>query len=321
MKISKNIFAHKIIVFNILFLVSLFAHFDCSSNNKNSSQENVDFDNVLEFYSNQSDFTDPGKYKYLYEGISDDIPQIVNSVQGVILNLAQVENENIPVPDRRINNEIHLDTVEKILKCLSIKENRPLPFSRSVDKRSVGICTHYVLLTCSILRYKGIPARSRGGFEMYYSSNKHHDHWICEYWNVSEERWVRIDPEITDIMKKSLNINFNSLDLPKKAFMSGAEAWKECRSGEENPNHFGVMGNEWVGGWDFVLCEMILDFLALNKIELLPWEENRLSEKSTTRLTNDEYILLDKASELVIAGDESFKKMRIFYKSNKELQK
>jgi hypothetical protein len=67
--------------------------------------------------------------------------------------------------------------------------------------------------------------------------------------------------------------------------------------------------------------EMVLDFMALNKIELLPWDGNTLSEKGIRRLTNKEYILLDKASEIAIAGDELFKEMRVFFKSNKQLQK
>lgn len=76
-----------------------------------------------------------------------------------------------------------------------------------------------------------------------------------------------------------------------------------------------------MGGWDFILNEMVLDFMALNKIELLPWDGNKLSEKGIKWLRNKEYTLLDEASEIVIAGNESFHEMRAYFKSNKKLQK
>jgi len=321
MKIDIIIISNKFKLLSLFLLISVLALFDCSSNNNKKNQIITDSENILEFYSNHSIYTDPGKYTYLYDGIPPEVPQIVKIVQGVILHLSQFENDNIPIPGKQINNEIHLNTVERMLKGISKKDDRSLSFLRPIKKRTVGICTHYALLTCSILRSKGIPARSRGGFETYYSSNKHHDHWICEYWNASEERWIMIDPEINEMMKKNLNINFNSLDLPQNVFMTGAEAWKLCRSEKENPDHFGIMGDKWYGGWDFVLCEMVLDFMALNKTELLPWDENKLSRKSIRRLNDDEYILLDKAAELGVAGNESFNEMRVLYKSNKKLQK
>lgn len=281
----------------------------------------MEAEDIQEFYAKQSPATDPGEYAYLFEGMSPEVPGIVASVQGVILNLAEVENEHIPIPGRTINREIHLYRVEDMLKAISKKDRQPLAFPRTIENRIVGICAHYALLTCSVLRYKGIPARLRGGFENYYSPDKHHDHWICEYWKASEQRWVRIDPEINDKMIKGMHIDFNSLDLPRNIFITGTEAWQACRSGMENPYHFGVMGNHWDGGWDFVLNEMVLDFMALNKTELLPWADTRLSGKGFNHLTRDEYTLLDEASKVSMAGDDSFDTMRRLFKSNKKLKR
>ena len=294
------------------------SHFNCSTN---ENSEEMESENILEYYSKQSKHTNPGKFEYLYEEIPPDVAEIVNIVQGVVLHLAQVEIANIPIPKRRVDREIHLNSVEKMLGRISKMENRPISISRPIEKRMIGICTHFAMLTCSILRHKGIPARSRGGFETYHSANAHHDHWICEYWNASENRWIKIDPELNDFLKKQWNISFNNLDLSRDIFLTGAEVWKFCRRGQQDPNHFGIMGDKWIGGWDFVLNEMALDFMALNKIELLPWDGNKLSEKGYDRLKDEEFVLLDKASELVIVGDESFADMRVLFQNNKRLRK
>lgn len=80
-----------IVPFILLSSLKMLAHFSCSSNSKNESQTKIDSDNILEYYSSQSKYTDPGKYEYLYESIPSDVSQIVNIVQGVLLHLAQVE--------------------------------------------------------------------------------------------------------------------------------------------------------------------------------------------------------------------------------------
>jgi hypothetical protein len=109
--------------------------------------------------------------------------------------------------------------------------------------------------------------RARGGFETHHSVSAHHDHWICEYWHPAEKRWVQVDAEIDSTLRREWQIDFDCLDLPPGTFMTGAKAWQLCRAGKLNPGRFGVGGNrEWVGGWNFVLNELVLDLMALNKL-------------------------------------------------------
>lgn len=308
-------------VMTILFSFSLILfNYFCSSNNDDNIRE-MDSEKIFKYYSTHSEYTNPGNYVYLYEGIPSDVSKIVKVVHGTILHLAQLEIDKIQIPKTRIDREIHFNTVENMLQQISKMDERPLICSRQIDDRMIGICTHFAMLTCSILRHKGIAARSRGGFETYHSQNAHHDHWICEYWNSAENRWIKIDPELNDFLKKRWNINFNNLNLSQDVFLTGVEVWKLCRLGKKNPNHFGIKGDKWFGGWDFVLNEMVLDYMALNKIELLPWDGNKLSEKGIDRLKENDFELLDRASALAIAENDSFTEMRTFYKNNKKLQK
>jgi len=297
--------------FSLLIILCL----NCSSNEISESN------NIFEYYSTQSKYTDPGKYVHLYDGIPAKIDDIVSIVQGVLVHLAQVEEQHLPFPKNQIDRGLGCSSVKKMLRNISKLDNRNLVFKRPIKKRSVGICTHFAMLTCSLLRHNNIPARCRGGFETYFSSNKHHDHWICEYWNSEENRWVRIDPEVNDFFNNKFSVPASNLDLPDSVFKSGAQVWKECRNGEADPTHFGISGDHWYGGWDFVVNEIVLDFLALNKIELLPWDGNKLSEKGYDKLNRNDFILLDKAAKFSKADNENFKKMRSFYKTNKKFHK
>jgi hypothetical protein len=201
-------------------------------------------------------------------------------------------------------------------------DNRALVESRPPDKRLIGSCRHFAVLTCSLLRHKKIPARARGGFETHHSPVRHHDHWICEYWNPTQQRWIQVDAEIDSALKQKWHIDFDPLDLPAGTFMTGAETWRLCRKGELNPKQFGVGGgaNEWIGGWNFVSSELLLDLMALNKFELLPWDTNRLSEKEVSQLSESEYALLDSVAHCINEGDKSFLEIRQLYAMNSSLR-
>ena len=56
------------------------------------------------------------------------------------------------------------------------------------------------------------------------------------------------------------------------AFLSGAEAWQAYRAGRIDPDRFGVYGTEnW--GVGEIRGNLVKDLAALNKLEMLPWDE------------------------------------------------
>ena len=278
-------------------------------------------ESILDYYRTQSEYTDPGKYTYLYEGVPDDVSGIIGMVQQVLLPLDQLEIQHLQVSGRRIQKEINFRNVESILNCLNRMDERSVVFKRNPENRVIAICAQSAMLACSMLRHKNIPARCRGGFETGHAADKRHDHWICEYWNTAENRWIRIDPELNSFLRDKWNIQYNYLDLPEEIFLTGADTWKLCRGQEKSPDHFGIMGDEWIGGWNFVLNEMVLDFMALNKVESLPWDDNKLTKKGFSKLKYKELALLDRAAELASEGNKSFHEIRTFYKNNRSMQK
>jgi hypothetical protein len=170
----------------LLLGVAILSQFACSSaanNDDTKGRQNLSesADNMLAYYSAQSAITEAGKYAYLYEGISVDISQIVKAVQGVVIGSAHARALRVDLPRKRRQHEENLRKVEDMLKRIKEMDDRALVESRPPDKRLIGSCRHFAVLTCSLLRHKKIPARARGGFETHHSPVRHHDHWICEY--------------------------------------------------------------------------------------------------------------------------------------------
>lgn len=314
-------------LFTLLMGFSILSQIACSSESNNDDHQgrqnlSESKDNVLAYYSAQSAITDAGEFVHLYEDISSEVSQIVKAVQGVIIGSDHAGALGFELPRKRRQHEENLRKVEDMLKCITAMDDRALVELRPPDKRLIGSCRHFAVLTCSLLRHKKIPARARGGFETHHSPVRHHDHWICEYWNPTQRRWVQVDAEMDSDLKQKWHIDFDPLDLPAGTFMTGAEAWQRCRKGELNPKQFGVGGgaNEWIGGWNFVLSELLLDLMALNKFELLPWDTNRLSEKEVSQLSESEYALLDSVAQLINEGDNSFPEVRRLYETNSSLR-
>lgn len=259
----------------------------------------------LEYYTTHSRVTDPGRYAAMFEGVPAEVESIVGIVQGLIINDAQKRLLGVT---RNGDRDWGIRRVENMLKQISWMDPRSVVSARAPENRLHGSCRHFAVMTCALLRHAGIPARARGGFETYFSSRAHHDHWICEYWKAEESRWVRVDAEIDDLLRAKWKVDFDTSDLPDGTFMTGAEAWILCRGGTVNPKMFGVGGSpgEWVGGLEFVLDELVLDYAALNKIELLPWDGGHVIDTRIEGKSEEELAEFDEMARAVQSAEDNF---------------
>jgi len=139
----------------------------------------------------------------------------------------------------------------------------PLP----PPQKLVSNCRDHSVLYAALLRNAGIPARVRCGFGGYFERGKWIDHWVVERWDG--RRWVIGDPQLDGTMKAALRLDFDPMDLPGGAFVSGGEAWRACREGGDDPQRYGIL-EFW--GWEFVCANLVKDVAALAGRELLPWD-------------------------------------------------
>src|SRR5215472_16245485 len=170
------------------------------------------------------------------------------------------------LPDERFS-ENQLRPAAALVEALLALDPASLDIARTPDRRVVGTCRHFAVLTCALLRYRGIAARVRCGFATYFQPGQGLDHWITEYWHEQDRRWVRIDSEIV-----GQSILAEPEDLRPGQFLTGGEAWQASRAGHIDAARYGVYGT---GNWGpgEIRGNAIRDLAALNKVEMLPWDE------------------------------------------------
>ena len=141
------------------------------------------------------------------------------------------------------------------------------------------------------------------------------DHWVAEYWNESEKRWILVDAQLDAFQRGVLNVSFDPLDVPRDRFVVGGAAWRMCRSGAADPNVFGIFDMRGMG---FVGSNLVRDVAALNKVELLPWDCWGMMLKRET--DDPDLALLDRMAELTESDVPDFERVRGLYESEHRLK-
>ncbi len=273
---------------------------------------------LLDFYKTQSPITDPGEYAGIYKDIPDDIEGIVKTVQGVVYHAGLLWCYGVTPAQQQFGTG-ETRKVKDILKNIVNMDGKPLSFERSKEKHFIGNCRTFAILTCSILRSKKIPARVRGGYALYtWGRGMYENHWICEYWNSQEQRWVMIDAQIDQKLKELMKIDFNTCDIPSGKFVTASEAWQKYRSGAVPLENFGLGGKEgWnAKGFQMLLPDVVCDFMALNKVEPFPWDLNTFWNKKEEFFNHEEWELIDTIADLSVHSQSEFESMRNMLQTN-----
>ncbi|RJQ71963.1 transglutaminase domain-containing protein [Pseudonocardiaceae bacterium YIM PH 21723] len=226
------------------------------------------------------------------EPIPGDPVDICRPVGELVIMPTDAQRLNLPA-DRFDENQLR--PAGLLVQRLLALDPAPLTAGREPGSRVVGTCRHFAVLSCALLRHRGIPARVRCGFATYFQPGLGLDHWITEYW---DERWIRIDSEI---LGKSVLPHPH--DLRPGEFLTGGEAWAAYRRGEIDASRFGVDGT---GNWgpSEIRGNAVRDLAALNKVETLPWDEwGRMTDAYDGKTGADYDALLDELAEVCAADD------------------
>ena len=128
-----------------------------------------------------------------------------------------------------------------------------------------------------------------GGFQNLFLGHSAHQVWIA---------LIVIQAQLDAFQCEVMKVPFNPLDIPRDQFIVGGKAWQMCRSGQADPDQFGIFDMHGLG---FVCGDFIRDAAALNKVELLPWDCWGLMLKEDLDDAED-LALVDRLAELT-AGD------------------
>lgn len=270
--------------------------------------------NPQQFYQQFGILSDPGKHQNALSAFPDDFASICSTLNKIFLHIHWASRMGVMLDEQR-QAEVNIRSFERMMDRLLELESSPITTPRDITKRIVGNCRDISLLLSTILKNKGIPARSRCGFATYFTKGHYEDHWVCEYWHTAKKKWVMVDAQLNDFQQTELNIDFNPYDVPSTHFITAGRAWQMIRQNKADPNKFGIFKYR---GEMFIAGNLQRDLLALNNIELLPWDLWGYLHKRYIQLTKADLKLLDEIAIITQLGDTGFPLVRQLYKDNKQ---
>ena len=224
------------------------------------------------YYAAQGSLSDPGELAGHLAGLPDDVADLCGIVQGLLIH-DHFGGRLYGAPPADFETRSRA-TQPVALRLETIVADGPAPLSsaRPPFERGVGTCRDFALLLCAFLRSRGMPARVRCGFADYFKPGLFEDHWVCEFWQTGEERWVLADAQLDEAHRHHLSIDFDVCDVPRERFQAPWKAWHLCRAGRAEPALFGHGDHR--GAW-FLQVNLVRDLLALRKQETSAWDQWR----------------------------------------------
>ena len=266
----------------------------------------------LDFYREPIDLSDPASQAALFSDLPAGPAKLAEVVQGLLMHEHVAPAYGLALSGAK-HAEAHVRAVEAMLQSIAAHDRRPLVEARAPAERQVGVCRHFALMHVAMLRHQGVPARARCGFGAYFETGKYVDHWVTEYWNDGARRWVLVDPQLDARQREIFRIAFDPLDVPRDQFVVAGDAWALCRSGKADATCFGIL-DMW-GPW-FIAGNVIRDFAALNKREMLPWDGWGAMTPNDAEI---DVAFIDRVAALARQPDAHFDELCALYHSDRRL--
>ena len=175
------------------------------------------------YYSTPGPMTDPGAMAALLNDLPSDVGELVRVVQGLLIHVFWAGRYGVTLDEAR-QSEVQIRPLSAKLERIVELDPRPLSEPRAPDKRLVGNCRDFSLLLVGLLRHQGVPARARCGFGRYFEPDHYEDHWVGEYWDAAQGRWVLADAQMDARQRGVLQLPFDPLDVPRDQFITGGAA-------------------------------------------------------------------------------------------------
>ncbi len=263
---------------------------------------------IQNYYVQHGTISDPQQHRALYSDLPSDVLPLCEVVQGNMLHIFWAERYG-ETPSSERKALVNSRTIQQKLEHIHSVNPASLLQPRALNQRLVGNCRDFSLMLVSMLREQGIPARARCGFATYFVPNHYEDHWVCEYWNEEQNRWILVDAQLDEFQVNTLHIDFDPMDVPHDQFIVAGTAWKMCREGTANPDTFGIFHMK---GWNFVRGNLIRDALSLLKIELLPWDWWMMMTPDDESAVSVDVELMDQLAQYTLAPDDCLDMLQSF---------
>jgi hypothetical protein len=203
-------------------------------------------------------------------GLPEDVAGLVGLCQGLLVHEHLAAAYGID-PETLDRSTVHLRPVDEILRAILASSPEHLDRARVPSRRVAGNCRQFTVLLISLLRATGTAARARCGFSDYFGTGRFEDHWVAEVRDERSDRWVLVDAQVDEVQRDVLGVGIDPLDVPRDRFLVAGDAWRRCRSGEDDPDRFGLTVLQESGAW-WIAGNLMRDAVALEGTEVLPWD-------------------------------------------------
>ena len=278
-------------------------------------------------YLETSIYTYIGIYKEFILSLPNDIPSIGMLVCDQITHPSMYFTEPssyledtyygkfASYPKHRFKNEdeLYITAVSMIAGILRLDETG-FTKNRDVTKRITVSCRQASVLFSAILKAKGIPCRSRAGFmDFGNTGDSYMEHWVNEYWDFNESRWVLAD--VDGYYEYEQRFGYSQFDLPRRKFVTASEAWLGLRNNTLNKKLDVFSPNPLEG-----VCEyLFMDFHALLNNEIFYSYQPLYLRDGIQALNEDELCELDHLAELLAEPDKNMEQIEYLRATNEKL--
>lgn len=282
---------------------------------------------ITKRYLQTSIYTYAGAYRDFLRSLPEDIPSIGRLVCDQITHptmyftepSSYLENTYFGLfssyPRHRFKNEdeLYITAVSMIAGILYLDE-AGFTKNRDVTKRITVSCRQASILFSAILKAKGIPCRSRAGFMDFGNAGDNYmEHWVNEYWNSEEKRWVLVDTD--GYYEYENRFGYSQFDLPRRKFVTASEAWLGLRKHTLNKT-LDVFSPNLLQG----VCEyLIMDFHALMNNEIFYSYQPMYLRDGVQTLSESKLCELDYLARLLLEPDENIDEIEYLWNNNADL--
>lgn len=281
---------------------------------------------IKQHYLQTGTYTYAGPYAEHFKSLPEDIRELGNLICGQIIHRITLREGNtnanadlrygdmtrFPWYRMCCEDDIFLTSVAMCGELFRL-DPRGIVADRAVEHKLVISCRYAAVLTASILKAKGIPARCRAGFAPYFTSGISADHWITQYWSDAEQRWITID---TDAFFLEGEVPFDQYDMPLSCFDFAGPSWLAVRNGKEDGKRFVYADGLGTNSLKAILRYLFYDFFALMNHELTFSFQPSLVDHFD-ELTEKDFMEFDKLAELLCEPDRNFTDLKYIWENNR----
>ncbi|WP_102399031.1 transglutaminase domain-containing protein [Haloimpatiens massiliensis] len=285
-------------------------------------------EDILEHYRQVGTYSYAGPYKEYYQGLPDNVPELGKLVCSQVIHRVTLKQGNTGANEKliygdmtkypwyrlRCEDDILLTAVAMTAELFRL-DDRGFILQRAIENKLVVTCRYVSVLMSAILKAKGIPCRSRAGFAPYFHENESVDHWINQYWNERENRWITFD---ADGFFNDEELGFNQFDIPNNQFDWAADTWLNIRNGKVDGKHFVYADALGTNSLKAVIRAIFYDFHALMNDEISYKFQPCYIDDKFDILTENDLIEIDDLAKLMLKPDKNFNKLISIWNSNRK---